>query len=128
MGCGMRSRPHVLVPRLAVLAVLVAVATVGCAEQPFTEPEPQSRIIAAWDPLACGDPHRVAVELEDHLGVPISRSVPCELGGVTLDVPHWGVWRGRIYAWRSGPDIRSVLTVQVEVDSPIVHWLVDTPR
>ena len=40
--------------------------------------------------------------------------MPCELGGVSLDVPHWGVWRGRIYAWRAGPDIRSVLARQMD--------------
>jgi hypothetical protein len=103
-------------------------AASGCTDQPYMESEPQSRIVAGWDPLACGEPHRVAVELEDHLGIPISRSVPCEIGSVTLDVPHWGVWSGRIYAWRIGPDIRSVLTVRVDVDSPIVHWFVDTPQ
>jgi hypothetical protein len=122
MGSGMRS------PLLVtIFGLVLAITAAGCTDQPLTEPEPQSRIVAAWDPLACGDPHRVAVELEDYLGIPISRSVPCELGGVTLDVPHWGVWRGRIYAWRSGPDIRSVLSVRVDVDSPIIHWYVDTP-
>jgi hypothetical protein len=108
--------------------VLVTVAATGCIDQPYMEPEPQSRIVAAWDPLACGEPHRVAVELEDHLGIPISRSVPCEIGGVTLDVPHWGVWSGRIYAWRVGLDIRSVLAVRIDVDTPIVHWFVETPQ
>lgn len=85
-------------------------------------------MVAMWDPLACGDPHRVAVELEDELGVPISRSVPCNLGSVSLDVPHWGVWTGRIYSWRIGPDIRSVMPVRFEVDEPIIHWYVDTPQ
>jgi hypothetical protein len=127
MGRVMRSpsRPHLVA---SLIAALVLVAVTGCADQPYPESEPISRIVAAWDPLACGEPHRVAVELEDHLGLPISRSVPCELGGVTLDVPHWGVWLGRIYAWRIGPDIRSVLSVRVDVDSPIIHWYVDTPQ
>lgn len=108
-------------------AVLLA-TLVSCIDSPLPDPEPQARIVAAWDPLACGDPHRVVVELEDDLGIPISRSVPCELGGVSLDVPHWGVWRGRIYAWRTGPDIRSVVSVRIDVDSPIIHWFVDTPQ
>lgn len=90
--------------------------------------EPQSRIVAGWDPLACGDPHRVVVELEDDAGVPVSASVPCEIGSVTLDVGHFGVYRGRIYAWSLGPEIRSVVPVRLEVDAPIIHWTVETPK
>ena len=73
-------------------------------------------------------PHRVVVELEDEDGAPVSASVPCELGGITLDVRHWGIYRGRIYAWTLGPEIRSVMTVRLEIDSPILWWTVETPR
>lgn len=113
---------------LPITAAIAIAALASCIDTPLPESEPQSRIVVAWDPVSCGDPHRVVVELEDDLGIPISRSVPCELGGVSLDVPHWGVWRGRIYAWRTGPDIRSVLSVRVDVDSPIIHWFVETPQ
>jgi hypothetical protein len=91
--------------------------------------EPQARIVAGWDPLACGDdPHRVVVELEDDDGRPLSASVPCEIGSVTLDVQHWGVYRGRIYSWALGPEIRSVVPVHIDVDSPVIYWNVETPK
>lgn len=114
-------------PMRIVLLVGLALFT-GCIEQPLPDLTPQARVVAAWDPLQCGDPHRVVIELEDELGVPASRSVPCELGGVSVDLAHWGVYRGRIYAWEIGPEIRSVLSVRLEVDAPIIHWFVDTPR
>ena len=116
-GTGMRPGPIIF---LALCA--------GCIDQPLPDITPQARVIAAWDPLLCGDPHRVVVELEDELGVPASRSVPCELGAVSVDLAHWGLYRGRIYAWELGPEIRSVLSVRLEVDAPIIHWFVDTPR
>ena len=52
---------------------------------------------------------------------------------VTLDIPRWGVYRGRIYAWMldagSAAIIRSVMPVRLEIDSPIVQWwVVETPR
>ena len=101
---------------------------VGCIDAPVPELEPPARIVASWDPLACGDPHRVVVELEDDEGEQVSRSVPCNAGGLTLDVPRWGVYAGRIYAWTLGPEIRSVLHVRLEVDAPIIFWTVETPR
>ena len=100
----------------------------GCVDQPVEPPEPQARIIASWDPLDCGEPHRVVVELEDDAGAPISGSVPCEVGGLTLDLRHWGIYRGRIYAWTLGLVIRSVLAVRLDVDAPVVAWTVATPR
>jgi hypothetical protein len=116
-----------------VASTLVATAafwlTFGaCVDQPLPDPEPQARLVVSWDPTVCGDPHRIVVELEDAAGVPLSRSVPCIAAGMTLDIPHWGVYRGRVYAWTYGPEIRSELTVRVDVDAPIVNWTVDTPR
>ncbi len=100
----------------------------GCIDTPLPDLEPQARVVAAWDPLDCGEPHRVVFELEDEAGVPISRSVPCEIGGVTIDIPHWGIYLGRVYAWTFGPEIRSVAHVRLEVDQPVLFWTVDTPR
>ena len=101
----------------------------GCLDgAPPPDVEPQARIVAAWDPTECGEPHRVVVELEDDGGAPVSGSVPCEIGGLTLDVRHWGIYRGRVYAWMLGPIIRSVMSVRLDVDAPIVNWYVDTPR
>lgn len=73
----------------------------------------------------------MVLELEDERGADLSRSVPCEIGAITLDLPRWGVYRGRVYAWHLEPsdvaEIRSVVSVRLEVDAPIVHWYVDTP-
>ena len=90
--------------------------------------EPQSRIVAGWDPLACGEPHRVVVELEDDAGAPVSASAPCEVGSITLDVRHWGVYRGRVYAWTFGPEIRSEVPVRLDVDAPVIYWTIETPK
>ena len=100
----------------------------GCVDTPFPDVGPQSRVVVSWDPLLCGDPHRVAIELEDDDGAKLSKSVPCEAAGVTIDIVHWGVYRGRIYAWTLGPEIRSVVSVRLDVDSPVIFWTVDTPR
>jgi hypothetical protein len=104
----------------------------GCLDTPLPATEPQSRVLASWDPLACGEPHRVVVELEDDDGAKLSSSVPCDLGEMTIDIRHWGIYRGRIYAWMldagSGAVIRSERPVQLEIDAPIVQWVVDTPR
>jgi hypothetical protein len=111
-----------------LLSLLLAAP--GCVDRPLLDDvEPQARIITVWDPTLCGqEPHRVVVELEDDRGVRVSRSAPCAIGGVTLDVLTWGVYHGRIYAWMLGPEIRSIATVQLAVDAPIIHWYVDTPR
>jgi hypothetical protein len=105
----------------------------GCIDTPGPEPEPQARLLTSWDPLACGDPHRVVIDLEDDEGRKLSSSVPCTIGTMTLDVRHWGIYRGRIYAWAlaegaSSPVIRSVAAVRLEIDSPIIEWTVETPR
>lgn len=101
----------------------------ACVDMEPPPIEPPARVVASWDPLQCGDDdHRVVVELEDDDGAEVSGSVPCKIGGLTLDVRHWGVYRGRIYAWTLGPEIRSVTSVRLDIDSPILWWTVDTPR
>lgn len=103
----------------------------GCLDAPLPDREPQARLITTWDPLSCGEPHRVAIEIEDDDGRMLSASVPCEIGGMTIDVPSWGVYLGRIYAWSlagSEATISSVVPVRLEIDMPIVEWNVETPR
>jgi hypothetical protein len=104
----------------------------GCLDSPLPPAEPQARLLTSWDALACGDPHRVVIELEDDDGARVSSSVPCEIGEMTIDIRHWGIYRGRIYAWMldagSGAVIRSERAVRLEIDSPIVQWVVETPR
>jgi hypothetical protein len=107
------------------LAVVLAPA--ACIDTP---PEPGAvvaRLVAAWDPLACGDPHRVAIELEDETGATVSASAPCNLGGVTVDVPHLGSYGGRIYAWALDAPIRSSMPISLVIDQSITHWFVATP-
>jgi hypothetical protein len=87
-----------------------------------------ARLVAGWDPLACGDPHRVVLELMDDEGAASSASAPCNLGGVTIDVGHLGSYRGRIYAWSLDAPIRSITPVDVAIDQPIVDWFVATPQ
>jgi hypothetical protein len=103
----------------------------GCIDAPLPDREPQARLVTSWDPLACGSPHRVAIEIEDDDGRMLSTSAPCELGEMTIDVPAWGIYRGRIYAWSIAGNeatISSLLPVRHEIDEPVVQWNVQTPR
>jgi hypothetical protein len=90
----------------------------SCIDAPY-EPAPPpavARVVASWDPLACGEPAaRVALELEDEAGARLARSVPCALGGITLDVAHYGVYFGTPGAAR------------LIVDEPMVYWQVSVP-
>ncbi|MEO8841765.1 MAG: hypothetical protein ABI591_13670 [Kofleriaceae bacterium] len=113
--------------KVVILLALVA-CLAGCVDSPLPDGPPASKIVATWDPLQCGDPHRVAVELEDTEGAPLSGSTNCGLGSLTLDAPHFGVYRGRIYAWQLGIGERSPADVHLIVDEPIVRWNVTTPR
>ena len=106
-----------------------ATAAAGCMDEPaVTEGASGPRIVAKWDPLACGAPHRVALELEDEEGRRISSSAPCANGGLKLAAPHLGVYVGRIYAWTLGQPIRSVMPVQIDVDESTERWTVATPE
>jgi hypothetical protein len=100
----------------------------GCLDAPLDPGPAAARLVIAWDPLACGEPHRVVVELEDDNGAPRSASTPCNLGGLTVDVARFGVYRGRIYAWALDAPVRSVAPLEVTIDEPIVQWHVATPR
>jgi hypothetical protein len=86
-----------------------------------------SRVIVQWDPLACGPPHRIVVELENEEGLRRSASTPCNTGSLTIDAPHYGLYYGRIYAWEAGEDIRSIIPVRLVVDAAVVRWLIATP-
>jgi len=86
------------------------------------------RAIVAWDPRACGEPHRVIVELDDPGGgEPIAASVPCALGEVTLDA-HTGIYGGRAYAWTADATVRSLTPLVLTLDAPVTRWEVATPR
>jgi hypothetical protein len=108
--------------------LLSAIAPGACIDAPVEPDPPFARLVAVWDPLACGDPHRVVVELYDDDGAGAAASAPCNIGGLTVDVAHFGSYRGRIYAWALGAAIRSEAAIEVTIDRPIVQWTVETPR
>lgn len=100
----------------------------GCVDAPLPNEPPQAKIVATWDPLSCGEPHRVAVELEDQDGRPVSASTVCPTGSLTLEARQFGVYIGRIYAWELGTGERSGEDVSLVVDEPVVRWQVKTPQ
>ena len=110
-----------------VLAALAWTVLAACLEAP---PEPRlslARLVVAWDPLACGDPHRIVVDLQDEAGATTSASTPCSLGTLAIDVAHLGSYRGRIYAWALDAPARPVAPIELTIDQPIVRWDVMTP-
>ncbi len=111
------------------LSLVFWTAFVACIDAPVPDLPPASRIVVAWDPLQCGEPHRVVVELEDEGGAMIAASTRCETAMLTLDAPHYGIYRGRLYAWELDDqvEIRSVMAIQMAIDQPIVRWWVATP-
>ena len=115
----------IVTPLIATLAFWSCFG--ACVDAPVAHSAPQARLIATWDPLVCGEPHRVVVELEDDSGGPLTGSAPCVSGGLTLEVRHFGVWRGRIYAWILGAPPRSIAPIELAIDEPVVQWIVDPP-
>lgn len=97
--------------------IIVLPLLASCIDAPY-EPAPlpaAARVVASWDPLACGERARVALELEDEAGAKLARSVPCALGGITLDVTHYGIYFGTPGGER------------LTVDEPLVYWQVSVP-
>ena len=122
----MRSLFLLLCSPLAVAALAWTVFA-ACLDSPMGSSPSVARLVVAWDPLACGDPHRVAIELADETGAPLSASAPCNLGGMTVDVSHFGSYHGRLYAWAIDAPVRSVMPVELVIDQPITRWDVATP-
>ena len=113
-----------------VLALLFWLGFVACIDAPIPDNPPASRIVTTWDPLGCGGPYRIVIELEDDDGIELSSSTPCARGTLTLDAPRFGIYRGRIYAWELDEPghIRSAMSIRLAVDQPIVRWWVATPK
>lgn len=111
------------------LLVAIAAWTVfaACLDAPADRAPSLARLVVAWDPLACGAPHRIAVELSDDDGAAVSASTPCNLGALTVDIAHYGSYRGQIYAWALDAPMRSVSPLDIEIDQPIVRREVATP-
>ena len=100
----------------------------ACVDAPHDINEsPAADVILQWNPVVCGPPHRVVFELESIDGGPLSSSVPCAIGTLTLEVPHFGIYLGRVYSWYVAEPIRSVTPMRLYVDEPVMRWLVPTP-
>jgi DMSO/TMAO reductase YedYZ molybdopterin-dependent catalytic subunit len=110
-----------------VFAAAMWTAMAACLDAPQDGATGVARLIVAWDPLACGVPHRVAIELADDEGASVSASTPCNLGGLAVDVPRYGVYRGRIYAWALAAPVRSEMAIEIDIDQTIVHRDIATP-
>jgi len=122
----MRSLLVLLCSPLFAAAVLWA-AFAACLDAPADRAPSIARLVVAWDPLACGEPHRIVVELADDGGAVVSASTPCNLGSLAVDVPHFGDYRGRIYAWALAAPVRSEAPLEVTIDQPVVRRDVATP-
>jgi len=107
--------------------VLAWIALAACLDTPAGQGPSVARLVVAWDPLACGEPHRIAIELADDAGASLSASTPCNLGGLTIDVPRFGSYHGRLYAWALDAPVRSAMPVELVIDQPITRWDVATP-
>lgn len=100
----------------------------ACVDAPIAADAPTPRALVTWDPLQCGDPHRVIVELDAGDAEPIAASAPCALGAITIDAPWMGLYHGRVYAWTAGGTMRSVAPLELTLDAPVTRWEVATPR
>ncbi len=114
----------------AWLAAAVVGSVAACATTDETlEAAPQSQLVASWDSGPCRkDAHFIVIDLEDDGGAPVSAWAPCFLGTLSVDILHWGVYRGRVFAWTPDESIRSVSQVRVDIDAPVIYWTVATPR
>jgi hypothetical protein len=99
----------------------------ACIDAPDGSRRSLARLVVAWDPLACGDPHRIVVELGDDSGAVTSASTPCSLGTLAIDVARFGSYHGRIYAWALGAPAGPEAPIDVTIDQPIVRWPLETP-
>jgi len=97
----------------------------ACIAAPLDPSPPLARIVTTWDPLECGPPHRVVVELANGVGDAMTGSMPCNAGSVALDAPHLGSYHGLVYA--EAP-MRSIAPLAVALDQPVVYVAVETPR
>jgi hypothetical protein len=127
MGRRMRTATPLILATLLATAAIWSVLP-ACIPDVPDDPAPVSRLLAYWDPLACGDPHRVVLELEDELGNRVSSSTPCALGGIAVDLPSWGPYTGRVYTWIIGTPIRSITPISLSVDADVIRLQVVTPQ
>jgi hypothetical protein len=100
----------------------------ACVDAPVAADEPAARALIGWDPLQCGDPHRVIVELDAGDAEPIAASAPCAVGAITIDAPRMGLYQARVYAWTPDATMPSAAPLELTLDAPVTRWEVATPR
>lgn len=110
-----------------VMAALAWTVLAACIDAPPGSRLSPARLVVGWDPLACGEPHRLVVELRDDAGAVVSASTPCSLGTLAVDVAHFGNYSGRIYAWALDQPARPIAPIELMIDQPIVRWDVMVP-
>lgn len=110
-----------------VFAIAFAAQPACLTTLPDDDRPPAARVVVQWDPLACGEPHRVVLELEHDDGTDASSSVPCVIGSMTIDLPQWGIYFGRFYGWMAGEPLRREEPVTLTVDAPVIHWQLSEP-
>lgn len=112
---------------MAIRVALAAVLLAACGNPPpLPDAGPQAQLFAQWNPRTCRGPYRVVIDLEDSAGAPLDGHAPCPAGGAMLDVPHWGIYRGRVFADTHDQD-HPQTDVRIEIDEPVVYWMIDTP-
>lgn len=117
--------------RIQLCLVACALGACTIVVPPTPDAQPLARVEATWDAADCGQPHRVVLELEDKAGAPLSTAAACEAGAASLELRHWGVYLGRIYAQYAQnveDEIRDEEKLHIDVDAPVVEVAVDTPR
>ena len=94
----------------------------ACVGPPGDARPPLARLVVSWDPLACGDPHELELELvlDGGATAPRSASAPCEAGGLIFDAAQLGLYRGRIYSSRA--EMPASSSVAITIDAPLVRW------
>ncbi len=100
----------------------------ACVDVEAAVTPPLSRVLVAWDPLACHDDHRVAIELtalaDDAI---VTRSVPCAVGWMPLDVPHVGEYRARVDIVSASALPQLAFERDLDIEAPVVRWTLDEP-
>lgn len=117
----MRDAPRTSLGSLVVWLFLLFGA---CVDQPLPPDPPAARLVVSWDPLSCGPPHRVALDLVDDGGDEVSKSAPCEIGSLSVDMPALGAFHGKVYAWApdTPPDDSAAMDLSLDVSPPVTAW------
>ena len=101
---------------------VASIATAACVSLPDTSTEVQPQLIAVWDAMGCGPPHRVAFALADDTGDSVARSAPCDAGTLVFDVPRLGTYTGEVYAWSLAGGSGAADDVSIDVVAAMTRW------